>query len=98
MIINGSDILKEDYDLAIKMIKENLNEFNEYLKVNHKLAAVKRLKELTFLGLKDSKTIIDLFFEDKLFPKIKEERLKKLEQLAKRPLIEEIVIKFKKNK
>jgi hypothetical protein len=92
---NVFDISKKDYDLSIKIIKDNINEFDQYRRENQKLRAVKKLKESSNLGLRESKEIIDIFYEDKLFPNIKEERLKKLEKLAKKPLISEIINKIK---
>lgn len=90
---NDADFLKE----ASKIIHNNRIEFEEYKKTNSKLYAVKLLKEYMNCGLKESKDAIDLYWVNKLPHFILEERKKKLEKLAKKPLVEELIIKLRKN-
>lgn len=93
---NDKQYYSEDFlSVASKIIQQNIKEFQEYLYNNQKLKAVKRLKELTGNGLKECKEICDLYFDGKLIP-IKEERKEKLERLAKLPLVNELIDKFKK--
>lgn len=81
--------------ICIDAIRRNKVEFDSYLP-NQKLAFVKRLKELTGGGLKECKDISDLYFVGQLpLVNIREERQKKLERLAKRPLAESIALKIK---
>lgn len=86
---------QEFLKLASKVIYENKYEFEGYVTSNQKLAAVKRIKELTGGGLKESKDAFDLWYSGKLPSYIKEERKVKLERLAKKPLIDEIICKMK---
>lgn len=79
---------------AIRIINLNKVEFEDYKKFGSKLQAVKSLKDYTGYGLKECKEVCDLYFVDKL-PNIKEERLVKLERLAKSPLVNQMVIKLK---
>lgn len=94
--LNG-DQIDDDFAIrAIKTMRDYKEEFQRYLFEKTKLQAVKALKDYTGGGLKECKEICDLYWEDKL-PNlfIKEERLKKLERLAKTPLVEELMIKIK---
>jgi hypothetical protein len=85
-----------DFEIvASKAIYENREEFNTYIKLNRKIDAIKCLKEYTGGGLKESKDAIDKFWVGELRTYIIEDRKKKLENLAKKPLIEEIVINIK---
>lgn len=83
-------LLKESY----RVLSLNKLEFDEYNKNSQKLAAVKLFKDLTGYGLKDSKSVMDLYFAGKLKPNIREERQKKLERLAKKPLADSITNKI----
>ena len=77
-------------------MQDRKEEFQKYLYEKTKLQAVKALKDYTGGGLKECKDICDLYWENRLpFLFIKEERLKKLERLAKTPLVEELMIKIK---
>jgi hypothetical protein len=87
--INDS-FLKE----ATKTLYAHKIEIDEYLNNSQKLGAVKLLKELTGGGLKETKEVIDLYTAGKLPPSIKEERQKKLERLAKKPLADSITNKI----
>ena len=91
-------MIEEDYlKNASKIIYQNKIKFDD-LK-NQKLAFVKLLKELIpGTGLKDAKDAADLYWNGNLPNCIKEERMDKLirlEQLAKSPLVDEIIIKIK---
>ena len=94
--LNGGQIDDTFATLAIKCMQEHKEEFQRYLYEKSKLQAVKALKDYTGGGLKECKDICDLYWEGQLpFLFIKEERLKKLERLAKNPLVEELMIKIK---
>ena len=81
--------------LCITAIRIHKNELDSYLP-QQKLQFVKRLKDLTNGGLKECKEISDLYFAGQLsLVDIREERQKKLERLAKRPLAEGLAIKIK---
>lgn len=77
----------------IKTIYDNRSEFEEYRKNGYKLTATKALKDYTGCGLKEGKEAMDLYFDGKLLL-VKEERKEKLERLAKKPLIDELVSKI----
>ena len=82
----------DDMELCAKAIYEHREEFEDYIKSNYKLQAVKSLKEYTMLGLRYSKYFIDEYFSGNItILTIREDRRKKLEKLAKKPLIEEII-------
>lgn len=87
----NSDSLRD----AVKIVNSNKFLFEDYRKNGSKLQAVKTLKDLTGLGLKESKEVMDLYWDNKIL-NIKEDRREKLERLAKNPLIEQIVSKIKK--
>lgn len=90
--ING-DFLK----IASNVIHLHKQEFAEFKENNYKFNFVKLLKELTGCGLKEAKDICDLYWIGK-FPNIQEQRkdkLLRLEQLAKSPLVEELIPKIK---
>jgi len=79
-------------------IYQNKTQFDFFIKENQRLSAVKLLKELTGGGLKEAKDAYELYCVGKLPNCIKEERkdkLIRLEQLAKSPLIEELIPKIK---
>ena len=78
--------------LAAKIMYIHKDEFKSYEK--NKLQAVKSLKEYTGGRLKECKEACDLYWEGKL-SFIKEERLEKLERLAKMPLVQELMDKLK---
>jgi len=84
---------------AIKVLYQYKKDFDELKENNQKLAFVKLLKELVGIsGLKDAKDVTDLYWAGKLPNPIKEERrdkLKRLEELAKTPLVDELIIKIK---
>ena len=93
-------MIEEDYlKNASKIIYQNKTSFDELKNSNQKLAFVKLLKELIpGTGLKDAKDAADLYWNGNLPNCIKEERMDKLirlEQLAKSPLVDEIIIKIK---
>jgi len=73
-------------------------EIDDLLRKNLKLAAVKAIKEYSGFGLKSAKNLIDLYQDGKILPKpdVREERRKKLEKLAKTPLVEELITSLKK--
>lgn len=80
---------------ATKEISSSKSLFEGYLRSNEKLNAVKALKDLTGGGLRECKQVCDLYWDGELIPDVKEERKKKLERLAKKPLVEELIIKIK---
>lgn len=88
---NAVEFLKE----VAKLIYENKVEFDGYAKDNKKLAAVKRIKELTGGGLKESKDAYELWLNGKLPNYLLEDRRVKLERLAKKPLVDELIVKLK---
>ena len=91
-----SDLSEPEMEMAAKVIYEHKEEFDEYHNKNLKLAAVKALKEHAGLGLREAKHFMDLIFDKKIkITSLKEERRKKLERLAKIPLVEEIIKKFR---
>ncbi len=79
---------------ATKVIFSHKGEFDLYVSSNTKLTGVKALKDYTGGGLKDCKTIFELYADGKL-SNIKEERREKLERLAKKPLVDELIIKLR---
>ena len=81
--------------VSIKSLYDNKFEFENYKNANLKLAAVKRLKDISGGGLKEAKDVIDLYFDGELKPYVKEERKLKLEKLAKKPLVEQLIIKIR---
>lgn len=85
---------KEFLKKASMAIYENKNEFENYISNGQKLAAVKALKEWTGGGLKESKDAFDLYMANKLPSFLREDRKKKLERLAKKPLVDEIAKKM----
>jgi hypothetical protein len=87
------DVSEQSLVECMKVIRKD-NELYHFSESNAKLHFVKRLKELTGLGLKESKQITDIYFDGKLPDLIIEDRRKKLERLAKMPLIEEILKKI----
>jgi len=87
--------MEEFKKICIDVIKRNKTELDSYVP-QQKLAFVKRLKELTGYGLKECKDISDLYFAGQLsLVNIREERQKKLERLAKKPLAEALALKIK---
>ena len=84
---------------AINVIYQYKKDFTELKENNQKLAFVKLLKELVGIsGLKDAKDVTDLYWDGKLPNPVKEERkdkLLRLEELAKTPLVDELIIKIK---
>ena len=84
-----------EFQDAVNKINSNKRLFQEYRSSGSKVQAVKDLKELTGLGLKQAKEVMDLYWENKIVD-IREERKEKLERLAKKPLVEELVLKIKK--
>ncbi len=84
---------------AINVIYQYKKDFAELKENNQKLAFVKLLKELVGIsGLKDAKDVTDLYWAGKLPNPVKEERkdkLLRLEELAKTPLVDELIIKIK---
>ena len=74
-----------------KIIYQHKQEFEDYTKNNQKLGAVKALKDYTDGGLRECKDAYEMWVDGKLPPYLKEERRKKLEQLAKKPLVEELI-------
>jgi len=89
--INIDDIF---FDRACKAIYQHKDEFVEFTRTNAKLASVKALKEYTSGGLKECKDVIDLYWEGKL-SYIKEDRKLKLEKLAKKPLVDQLIVKLR---
>lgn len=84
---------------AAKSIYDNKYDFEQLRLGNQKLAFVKLLKEYTGGGLKECKDVADLYWEGNFkISYLKEERKAKLEKLAKGPLVEELLIKFKNTK
>jgi hypothetical protein len=86
---------KHEHDLTVRTFKDNYVEFHEYLLSREKLAFVKRLKELTGLGLKEAKDNTDKIFYDgtQAFTDrfhIIEERKNKLNQLKSRIFSKEL--------
>lgn len=79
---------------ATKVIFSNQIEFDHYIRNNTKLAGIKALKDYTGGGLKDCKNIFELYIDGKL-SNIKEERKEKLERLAKKPLVDELILKLR---
>jgi hypothetical protein len=79
---------------ASKSFHINRIEFEQYKRDNAKLAACKALKVYLDIGLKESKEAIDLYWEGNL-QNIQAERKEKLEKLAKRPLVDELIVKLK---
>ena len=84
---------------ASKIIYQNKTEFDDLKNNNQKLAFVKLLKELIpGTGLKDAKDASDLYWAGYLPSYIKGERkdkLLRLGELAKTPLVDELIIKIK---
>lgn len=87
---------QEFFKKAAKAIYENKSKFDELKNSNQKLQFVKSLKDLIGCGLKDAKDAADLYWVGKLPHYIKEERREKLERLAKLPLVDELIVKFRK--
>jgi len=85
----------ESEKIAAQAIYINREEFNTYLKLSQRIDAIKALKAYSGLGLKESKDAIDKFWVGELKSYILEDRKLKLERLAKKPLVEEIVINIK---
>jgi len=79
---------------AAKIFYNNKLEFDNYISNNSKLMAVKALKEYLNCGLKEAKDMFDLYVSSRLPLFIKDDRKKKLEKLAKLPLVEELVNKL----
>lgn len=82
------------FKYATKTVYQNKEEFDEYFRSSSKLAAVKRLKDITGGGLKECKEICDLFWENKLPNFVREDRKEKLEKLAKAPLVNQLIEKL----
>lgn len=80
--------------LAAKVIYENKSRFSTL--TGSKLESVKLLKELTGGGLKECKDACELYWSGNLPHYLKEERREKLERLAKLPLVDELIVKFRK--
>lgn len=81
---------------AIVAILDHRKEFEEYFKNTQKLQFVKSLKDYSGGGLKECKEVADLYWEGKILNPLKEERRIKLEQLAKAPLVNQLLEKIKK--
>lgn len=79
-----------------RIIYTHKSEFDEYILNNQKLAAVKAIKEYTGGRLRESKDAFDLWVSNQLPNYIKKDRKEKLEKLTKKPLINELIEKFKK--
>ena len=79
---------------ATNVIFSHKEEFDLYVSSNTKLSGVKALKDYTGGGLKDCKNVFELYADGKL-SNIKEERREKLERLAKKPLVDELIIKLR---
>lgn len=79
-----------------RIIYTHKSEFDEYLQNGRKLAAVKAIKEYTGGGLRESKDAFDLWVSKQLPNYLIKDRKEKLERLAKKPLINELIEKFKK--
>lgn len=93
----SSSILSETFLREVsKVIYEHKSEFDEYRRNNQKLAAVKSIKEYTNGGLRESKEAFDLWFAGQLPNYLLKDRKEKLEILAKKPLIEELIEKIRK--
>ena len=86
---------KEFLKKVSKAIYEHKSEMDEYVLNGQKLAAVKAIKEWTGGGLKESKDAFEMYLAKLLPSFIKEDRRKKLEKLAKKPLVDELVKKIK---
>jgi hypothetical protein len=82
------------YERASKAIYLHKDEFAQYAKENAKLVSVKLLKDYTGGGLKECKDAIELYWEGKL-SYVKEERKLKLEKLAKKPLVDQLIVKLR---
>jgi len=82
---------------ATKIIYQNKSKFDEYIRTNQKLTAVKFLKESTSTegGLKNCKDVCDAYWIGNLPNYVKEDRKLKLESLAKTPLVEQLMYKLK---
>ena len=85
-----------DLQKCVKIIHAHKSEFEGYAQSGAKSMAVKVLKDYANLGLREAKEIMDLYFAGELMPNIKEERKAKLERLAKKPLVDELIVKVKK--
>lgn len=89
-------LLFDDMEICAKVIYEHKDKFDEYVRNNSKLAAVKSLKDYTGFSLRESKLFIDLYYNGDIeILSVKENRKQKLERLAKKPLVEELVKKLK---
>ena len=87
-----------DVDVAIfkKCLQSKHIIYQELLDQNAKLAFVKQLKEDSGYGLRECKEYADSIWEKKIkINNIPEERRKKLEKLAKKPLVENIIESLK---
>jgi len=85
---------REFLSKASEAIYKHKDEIDEYIRNNQKLAAVKALKEWTGGFLKESKEAFEMYIDNKLPSFIKEDRKKKLERLAKKPLVDELIRKI----
>ena len=95
MLLKDFSGTERELNNAIQTINLSKTEFEEYKKLGHKLMAVKRLKELTGLGLRPCKDVCDFYWDDKISScTTKEDRKEKLERLAKVPLVDELISKF----
>jgi hypothetical protein len=90
---------QEEYlKTATKILYQYKKDFDELKNSNQKLAFVRLLKELAGGGLKEAKDVSDLYWAGNLKNPLKEERkdkLLRLEELAKTPLVDELIIKIK---
>ena len=98
--INGVNVDVDDevFQIGPEILHLHREEIDTYLKNKSKLSAVKAIKEYSGLGLRNSKYVIDLYVDGILIPKpdVRDERRKKLEKLAKTPLVEELMVNLKK--
>lgn len=77
----------------VRILTKDYEFYKECKNNSTKLYAVKKLKDDTGLGLKESKEIIDYIFSENNM--LKFERIDKLKRLAKKPLIDNIIERLK---
>jgi hypothetical protein len=83
---------------VFEAVKNNFDELNEFFEGNAKLQFVKRIKELTGLGLKESKEFTDYFFDiPHTFNSLNtiEQRKKKLKNIYRITLLKSFIKEFK---
>jgi hypothetical protein len=89
---------KIEFNMVNNVLTHNFDEFDGYFKMNTKLQWVKRLKELSGLGLKEAKGYCDYYFENRLkFENLNvvNRRKEKLQKLYDRTLLEKFLNDFK---